>query len=112
MKCKMYSGQDMLFDKEDKQPGNTTGAGTAVQRIPTGHSPNHTVRQVRHSWTLFKWIIRYENDDDDPNDSNTNIFFKCSNDYQNKPKEDEFSPVYLKHIYRLIIKMVWMQITR
>ena len=74
MKCKMYSGQDMLFDKEDKQPGNTTGAGTAVQRIPTGHSPNHTVRQVRHSWTLFKWMIRYENDDDDPNDSNTNIF--------------------------------------
>ena len=58
MKCKMYSGQDMLFDKEDKQAGNTTGAGTAVQRIATGQSPNPTVKQVRHSWTLFEWMMK------------------------------------------------------
>ena len=61
MKRKMYSGQDMLFDKEDKHAGNTTGAGTAVQRVATGNSPNHTVKQVRHSWTLFEkfeWMIR------------------------------------------------------
>ena len=61
MKRKMYSGQDMLFDKEDKQAGITTGAGTAVQIIPTGHSSYHTVKQVRHSWTLFEkfeWMIR------------------------------------------------------
>ena len=57
MKRKMCSGQDMLFDKEDKQAGNTTGAGTAVQ-IKTGQSPNHTVKQVRHSWTLFEWMMK------------------------------------------------------
>ena len=39
----MYSGQDMLFDKEDKQAGKTTGAGTAVQRIANGtQSQSHS----------------------------------------------------------------------
>ena len=43
MKRKMCSGQDMLFDKEDKHAGNTTGPGTAVQRVANGtQSQSHS----------------------------------------------------------------------
>ena len=66
----------MLFDKEDKQAGKTTGAGTAVQRIANGtQSQSHS--QASTTFLDALWM----SDKDmkmmmmtHKNDSNTNIF--------------------------------------